>query len=477
MTPARRELERRYLLTVRQKQLENALRANLFALQLAFILDTAKRITNDTGRRGGKTHAVARRITRAANSGKRCLIVSLSKPHAIELYWSELTKLCEALKLDVKVDNVRHVIHFSSGGLIALGGVSTKDEREKCRGKGWHEVVCDETGSFGIFLQYFLEDVLDATLADYDGTLILAGTPSPSGAGYFHDVCHSDAWSHHHWTVLDNEMLPQWAGKAEWRELAEAFIAEKKTKLYPAKFEREYLGKWVRDLSALLVHFDEAKNRYDALPGGGYQYVMGIDTGSSDKSAIIVLAVSKATSGIYLIDEWQKAGVLIDGLVEQIRRMAAGRAGIRMVIDPANKQLVDSMAMLYKLPLEKADKLGKSAHIDIMNGASHQGVLRLPHKSATWDQACALEWNDDRTREREGQACDLFDAMLYAFWAAHLENYWRPTVEPEKPIKPQIVMEMERLRIEEQSKKKTDAEQKRMWGTDTLDFGTEPLDF
>lgn len=477
MNPQRRELERRYLLGIRQKELEAALQANLFALQLAFILDTAKRITNDTGRRGGKTHAVARRIARAANSGKRCLIVSLSKPHAIELYWAELTKLCEALKLDVKIDNVRHVIHFSSGGLVALGGVSTKDEREKCRGKGWHEVVCDETGSFGVFLQYFLEDVLDATLADYDGTLILAGTPSPSGAGYFHDVCHSVMWSHHHWTVLENEMLPQWAGKADWRSLAEAFLAEKKTKLYPAKFEREYLGKWVRDLSALLVHFDEATNRYDVLPPGSYQYVMGIDTGSRDASAIIVLAVSRSTSGIYLIDEWQKSGVLIDGLVDQIRKMAVGRDGIRMVIDPANKQLVDSMAALYHLPLELADKAGKAAHIEIMNGASHQGVFRLPRKSGTWDQACALEWNDQRTREREGQACDLFDAMLYAFWLAHLSNYWRPTVEPEKPNKPQIVLEMERLRTEDREKKQINEAQKRMWGSDTLDFGTEPLDF
>lgn len=482
MNPERRELERRAVLRLKQGKLQQALRAMLFALQLAFIADTAKRITIDSGRRSGKTHVISRRSIKAATKGKRILIVSLSKPHAVDLYWTELTKLCESLELDVKPDNVRHTLTFAGDGFIALGGVSSKDEREKCRGKGWHEVVCDETGSFGVFLTYFIEDVLDATLADYDGTLILAGTPSPTGAGYYADACASDNWSHHHWTVAQNRMLPQWANLPDWDKRALAFLADKKEKLPRAKFEREYLGLWVRDLSALLVNFDD-RNRYDSLPQRQWTYVMGIDTGSKDESAIVLLAVSRATNEIFLVDEWSKSGVLIDdpknienSLVGQIRRIAGDKRP-RMVIDPANKQLVDSMTMLYKLPLERADKLGKAAHIDILNTCAHQGLIKFPKRSTTFDQSSTLEWDDDRKREREGQPCDRFDAMLYAFTFAHQQNYWRPEMEAAKPDDLQIVQEMNALRIKELENKKIHAEQARMWGSDTIDFGAEPIDF
>lgn len=482
MDPESREIRRRLAEQQRQRELDAALVAQLFAQQLAFINDESKRITNDSGRRAGKTHVISSRGLKKGASSKRVLIVSISKPHAVELYWEELTKLCEALKLNVKADNVRHTLSFSNGGMVALGGVSSKDEREKCRGKGWHEVVCDETGSFGVFLTYFIEDVLDATLADYDGTLVLAGTPSPTGVGYYADACKDPSWSHHHWTVAENSMLPQWAGDPCWHERALAFLADKKEKLPLAKYEREYLGLNVRDLSALLVTLDD-RNRYDILPVRRWAYVMGIDTGSKDESAIVLLAVSKETNEIFVVDEWAKSGVLIDdpknienSLVGQIRRIA-GDKHPRMVIDPANKQLVDSMSMLYNLPLEKADKLGKAAHIDILNTGAHQGLVKFPKHSPTFDQSSTLEWDDKRQREREGQPCDRFDALLYAFTFAHQENFWRPEEQPQKTKDHPMIQEARRLEAEERDAKRRHEKEKQAWGNDTLDFGTEPLDF
>ncbi len=125
-----------------------------------------------------------------------------------------------------------------------IGGVSSKDEREKYRGKHFTLVVCDETGSYGAYLSYLLEDVLSAALLDYDGDLVLSGTPSPVAAGPFYDRVHdqSGAWAHFGvWTVLQNSKIPQWEGKPQWRQMAEAYLAVKASGMPAVKFRREYM--------------------------------------------------------------------------------------------------------------------------------------------------------------------------------------------------------------------------------------------
>lgn len=107
-----------------------------------------------------------------------------------------------------------------------------------------------------------------------------------------------------------------------------------------------------------------------------------------------------------------------------------------MVIDPANKQLVESMKQIYSLPLEAADKQGKRAHIDVLNAALHQGTVKFPRKSATYEQMSILEWNAKRTAESETFPADLADSMLYAY--THVYNHHNrkdlpaPTTEAER---------------------------------------------
>lgn len=447
----RQELALRARLIEQAEVQRAALLADLFDKQIEFINDPSKQKTLVCGRRAGKTHALSRYLVKTAlerpGANSRSLYVSLTKPHAVDLLWNELTRYCDALMLGCRYDNNRHTISFPNGHVISFGGVSSKDEREKHRGFPYHLIICDETGSFGPYLGYLLEDVLGAALLDYDGTIVLAGTPAPQAAGAFYDAAHAaSGWKGWHWTVLDNPRIPQWAGKDNWRDIARAFLSSVESKTPSVKFKREYLGKWIRDVDSLLYVLEPSINLYDELPSHAYDYVIGADTGYNDASAIVCLAASKATKDVFLVDEWSQSGVLIDRLAAELQSFSRRYPQAAMVIDPANKQLVESMRQIYHLPLEAADKLGKRSHIDVLNSALHQGTVKFRRKSPTYEQMSVLEWNVKRTAESETFPADLADAMLYAY--THVYNHHNRPEVPKPLTENEWAREEERKMIE-----------------------------
>jgi len=429
----------------------SSLRADLFSLQIAFIEDPHKRKTLVCGRRAGKTHALSRYLVKTALEHERanCLYVALTKPYAVALLWKELVRYCERLALRVKVDNLRHEVTFTDvDSRIIFGGVSSTDEREKLRGFPYHIVIADEVGSFGAYLGYLLEDVLQAALLDYDGTLVLAGTPSPTAAGAFYEAAHDKTgqWKNWHWTVLDNPRIPQWANRPDWKIIAKAYLDSVEERTPSVKFKREYLGSWIRDVDSLLYQLDSERNRYVKLPDEPFDYTIGADTGFNDASAIVVLAASRVTNKVYIAHEWSKSGVLFDALAGELKRTHQAYPQASMVIDPANKQLVESMKQMHSLPLESADKPGKRAHIDVLNSAIHQGTFLFPIGSKTFEQMSVLEWNKDRTRESESFPADLSDACLYAY--THVYNWHNKSEMPRPMTALEIAREEERKMIE-----------------------------
>lgn len=406
--------------SIRQK---NALTVDLFDLQVDFITNPAKRKTIICGRRSGKTHAISRYLVKTSLEHKDAIVLylALTKPYAISLQWNLIESYLKSNKIPFKSDNLRHIIHLGDGAQIVFGGVNDREEREKFRGFPWRLVVCDETGSFGPYLSYLLEDVLQAALLDYDGTLVLSGTPSPQAAGAFYEAAHSPAYKHWHWTVLENPRIPQWDGNPKWKSIAVDFLAQIESTTREVKFKREYLGSWIRDTDSLLYMLDPGKNFYDEISEHHFDYVIGADTGYDDASAIVVLAASKSTRNVYIVSEWSKSGCLINHLAGQLKETLRRYPGAAMVIDTANKQLVESMKQIYSLPLQPADKQGKRTHIDIMNSALNNGELKFPRNSITYEQMSILEWNSKRTAESESFPADLADSLLYAY--THVFNH------------------------------------------------------
>ncbi len=164
---------------------------------------------------------------------------------------------------------------------FTFGGVDTHDAREKLRGDHYVIVAIDEAGSIDADnLKYVVEDVLNASLFDYDGQLILCGTPHATASGYFYDADNSDKWSHHHWNIQLNPKLPRWSKFKDWEKRAAEFIEEQRNELPENKFKRETLGIWARDEQSLVFMISKTRNTFkgDLPKDESYSYVLGIDT-------------------------------------------------------------------------------------------------------------------------------------------------------------------------------------------------------
>lgn len=261
-----------------------AIMAGLFDRQIALINDPSRRKAAKCGRRSGKTHAVGAYLYKAAvepaHAGLMVPYIALTKGHARRLLWPVLQKLDRDHELGLAFNQTELIATLPNGSKIWLTGADKPAEVEKLRGGAYPLVCIDEAASFGPILEYLVEDVLDAALEDYDGTLCLIGSPSAACAGLFYDVTTQakdedgrvkhPGWATHSWTVLDNPMFPRWAGAPNWRALAQLWLANKQADKgwsddHPV-FRREWLGQWVRDMTSLVYRYLEVRNSYTALP-------------------------------------------------------------------------------------------------------------------------------------------------------------------------------------------------------------------
>ena len=95
----------------------------------------------------------------------------------------------------------------------------------------------------GPFFKYMINEVILPALMDYDGILVLSGTPSPLANGLFYENAHDTKgiWSSYHWTVMENQRFPRWKGDPHWKKKATKMLAEAKKDNHPIKFKREWL--------------------------------------------------------------------------------------------------------------------------------------------------------------------------------------------------------------------------------------------
>ena len=71
----------------------------------------------------------------------------------------------------------------------------------------------------------------------------------------------------------------------------------------------------------------------------------------------------------------------------------------------------------YKVYMESAQKQNKAHYIEILNDALINGnvILATGKTDELQREMRKVVWNEDRTRELEGLACDHLDATLYAY--------------------------------------------------------------
>ncbi len=398
------------------------LQAYCFDEQLAFILDAAKFKTAVCSRRAGKTVACAADLvnTALAEIGDVAYI-TLNRRTAKRIIWKELIKINRDFNLSAEIDKTDLSITFPNGNTIYVSGAKDSEEIEKFRGVALRKIYIDECQSFRSYIKEFVEDVLENCLTDYDGSLILIGTPGPVPAGYFYDATNApDGWSHHHWTMHNNPHILAKSGKA-----ADKIIAERAKRrgvpLNDPSIRREYFGEWVKDDDALVFKFNPQKNIATTLPAiSDLTYVFGVDIGFKDADAIAVLGYNFKDQNVYLVEEVVTRKQDITDLVNQLIPLIEKYKPVKMVMDAGalGKKIQAEIQTRHQLPLEAADKHRKFEYIKLLNDDLRTSKFKAVPATQFEEDCQLVVWDyDDPTKPviSDRYHTDVGDAVLYAW--------------------------------------------------------------
>lgn len=421
-----------------------------FPQQLNFIKDSAKRKIACLTRRSGKSTSVGLYLINEAlkNPRSKSVYVNLTKDIAKKVMWTDIFETV-ILKLKIPADLVGLDIKFKNGSIISLTGAdATYKEKQKLRGQKNILAVIDECQSFTQDLEELIISVILPTLADNDGTLCLIGTPGDQmGSHYWwklndpEKAIYNKAWNYFHWGWRDNPHVRDNMQK-QVSELINANPLIQNT----TKFRQEYLGEWVVDASSRIYQSTEKLNYVDSLPDGLFLnniVNLSIDLGFVDATAFVLSTYNRnLDNNWYVLESKKSSGLTITAVANKIKEYQSKYKIQTIVIDAANLQAVEEMRMIHALPLHKADKAGKFAHIALMNSDFVTGNIKifrpmnteliLELESLIYDQR-ALQMGKQKEDARKDN--HLTDALLYGHHASR--HYWYQTpikVDPNNEI-------------------------------------------
>lgn len=435
-----------------------AILAELFDRQLAFVLDPARNKGALCTRRAGKTEMWPRYAVKVALENPRSLIRiwAINRIRAKQLVWDGLKLLLARHQIKTVMPGTSETeltIRLENGSEIRLLGADKDKEAQKKRGDKTTLEIVLETQLFGSFLQKLVEEVVEPCTMDVKGTICLEGTPGPICTGYWYAVSGQEntahtwvskgvtvkekdettkligaGWAMHHWSVLNNPHLPHMREELRALKIKRNWADDNPT------YIREWLGRWVNDLSALFYKFDPTRNTYKPPPqpwGPGWQHVLGWDLGGKDDMALVAWGWHPSSPKLYEAFSWKKPGALAIEVMAQISALEKrGFNFIKKVADTGGggKMYVDDVMTRYSQVFEPAKKTDKYEHVRLMNDDFLTEMLQLQEGSEYAEEIVGLcrdpDWppeDDPDAKPREDPRCanHCSDAALYSYRAAY----------------------------------------------------------
>ena len=423
-----------------------------FPQQDAAVASESALIAAFCSRRSGKTVGFLRkwRAVSAAKPGFMTPYVGLTRMSAKNIIWPVVKRMNRQLGWGLRFNETELRATDPNGSELYVLGANAAEEIDKLRGIPVPLVGVDEAQSFrDTVLTELLDDVVGPGLADLEGSQWVMGTPGLVPAGYFYRATTGQipGYEVHAWTYLDNPHLPlDLPGRPlltadEKRVRREAFLAKWLADRgygddHPT-YQREWLGRWHRDTSAAVYAFNR-DTHLDSLPAdywtrrSEWVHVIGIDYGYVDSTAWCVLAFRGygADKTVWVVESFARPGLTPSQGADETHRLAEQYEAAIVVGDSGGlgKAYIEEARLRHALPIESADKLGKRAHIEHLNGDLRASPPRLRIVGDSNRQLCdeleVLQWDlrypeDDprwHTREDARFSNHLPDALLYAWW-------------------------------------------------------------
>ena len=378
--------------------------------QQKLLRSRSKKIIVNVARQQGKsTTAAAKAVHKAIFSPKSLiLIVAPAVPQAGELR-RKVDDHLDQLGMEVKAvaDNKRE-LEFANGSRIIIVAA----DEDTVRSYTADMVIEDESAMVADAVHQAMKPMLLVR----KGQHILLGTPKGMRKHHFPDIWHDEEsdWEKYEVDAWQNPRVPREILQAEKDE------AERLGRLW--SFQQEYECSFVAAAQGLVYPFDRKKNTCPALKQDPrwWQYVLGIDYGFSDSTAFVVLGWQKDDPHVYVIESFDKRGLLAPEAAELALALTKKYPFARMVGDMGGfgKGYVEEARRRFKLPIVAAEKNNKRGYIELMASDLKAGLLKvMPGNDGLVDEWQKLPWDEEREMPADGHKDHLADAALYA-WRA-----------------------------------------------------------
>jgi len=412
-------------------RLNQPLHDGLHDNQKAVFISPAKRKAVVTGRRAGKTTLDARLLLQSIEKTMeleedeaRIAYCSVTRGYAKRLMWGRLQLVAKAQNIELEYNNTEQIAKAANGNEIWIMGLHDSRDIERLRGFSYLRVIIDECQGLYIDFTELVDEIIEPALADFDGDLIVSGTPNAACSGFFYEASngHIPGWETFNWTVLDNPFFPRWRKADDWHKYAVDWLdSMRKSKgwdLDNPVYQREWLGKWIKDEGGLVYKYNSSKNGYIGEAPKGLNHVIGVDLGYDDAFSLVVWGfMPEVSPEVWQVDEYVKSGITISDWARVIKQFQHQYQPYATVADTGGlgKAIIKEMQIRHGMSIQAAEKTDKKDFIELWNSDAVAGLIHVIKGSRYERELELIQWDEDRKREDPRFPNDVADSGLYGF--------------------------------------------------------------
>jgi hypothetical protein len=348
-----------------------------FQQQAKFVEDMSQFVVAQCTRRAGKSHGLGLRLFRAGfrHPGEASIHIGLTRASVKAIMWPALTYINKLYRIGAELVESALEVRMPNGSVLRLVGADSKNFIERLRGPKYAEAQVDEAQSFRSHVESLIDDILTPACADLRASIVLAGTPGPIPSGTFFEASEKDAgYSKHKWSVYDNPHFPDPKG----------FVAKLKKKKKWADdnptYLREWCGKWVKDLDALVYKFVKDRDCYDQLDQAhDYSRVLVIDYGFDDQTAFGITTYSRTLRQGFQEHAEGHSEMIPSEIAVKIQELREKYKPVKILADTGalGKMITEEFRRRYKIPIEPVEKKDKLTHVALLNGDLITGNFKI----------------------------------------------------------------------------------------------------